>query len=632
MIKVGDDEWIFGGFRPIRRMKPKKFYQTHGSGGGSNYGLLSYLLAQGTNGSTNVKAKLAYPDWSGVGVWSVGTNYSKSDRVQWPSTSSPLVWRASVDISSGGLNPTLNSNWQLISGIDFIQDSGDATNFFRYKISWNKDEFLRIMGIDYGTVSETNFEWTYSSLINGWIGTSVSSIAIPTSHPTSRTFTTQAGLNLVNGATLTIKGGSNQYFLGTITAYDNGTGVTTVSSTLNVGSGTLSSWKIYNYRMPGFGNSTLPSGSNSFSTTNNGEVMMGEFTTGALFFRHGTSAGGKDWLFHYTGGPNIANPPADVSISCYNPAGAVAVDLVWRDLLTGTHTFTATVVNATNGSSSNTTAFYHLSSDTSISMTFSHRYHFDQFTVTQQITGASDSFGEFAYQVKKNGTGDTPAWFPDHNSALTGVSSSRVYTVNGVVVNAPVTNPDTNPYLYKYQTVTNVVLTQTGQFNHPTSGAACTFACTHTVTRTGILYDLTLTWLDTMLIATGYNNMVFVNEGWFDKMKTAGGEYVADPADGVPVNLSATQKNQDSYLFYSTDGSAPEKDLVLSQYWPLAVANWRVGLSNLGTPFIQNFSGANAGSKLYPYVFNNYVTSISEVMNIKGMIYLGKITDANSNL
>ncbi len=89
----------------------------------------------------------------------------------------------------------------------------------------------------------------YYSEIAGWgvltvVGTSVSSVATPTSHPTSRTLTTQTGLTLYPGTIVTLQSGS-VYFRATVTTYNTLTGSLVVSSFLNVGSGTFSSWDIY---------------------------------------------------------------------------------------------------------------------------------------------------------------------------------------------------------------------------------------------------------------------------------------------------------------------------------------------------------------------------------------------------
>lgn len=84
----------------------------------------------------------------------------------------------------------------------------------------------------------------------GWnsfasVGTSGSSVTIPTSHPASKSLTTQTGLSLYPGQDIKVQNDSTHYFRGQVTSYDTSTGALVVSSYANEGSSTLSSWTIY---------------------------------------------------------------------------------------------------------------------------------------------------------------------------------------------------------------------------------------------------------------------------------------------------------------------------------------------------------------------------------------------------
>ena len=73
------------------------------------------------------------------------------------------------------------------------------------------------------------------------------------------------------------------------------------------------------------------------------------------------------------------------------------------------------------------------------------------------------------------------------------------------------------------------------------------------------------------------------------------------------------------------------KDLVLAQAWPNKARDWRTGLPNVGTPFVQDFSGT-AGWKFYPSAYTTYNVAINEILINEGRLLLGKITNANANL
>jgi len=72
--------------------------------------------------------------------------------------------------------------------------------------------------------------------------TSTTSNAIPTSHPTSKTFTVGSGLPYTAGQKIVCRGAVGSYFWGTVSSYSGTTLV--VSSLGNVGTGTFTSWII----------------------------------------------------------------------------------------------------------------------------------------------------------------------------------------------------------------------------------------------------------------------------------------------------------------------------------------------------------------------------------------------------
>lgn len=77
-------------------------------------------------------------------------------------------------------------------------------------------------------------------------GTSTSSIAIPGSHPATRTFTTQTNLSIVAGGIIKVQYDASNYFRAVITSYNASTGVVTCDSFAEIGSGTYTAWTIYN--------------------------------------------------------------------------------------------------------------------------------------------------------------------------------------------------------------------------------------------------------------------------------------------------------------------------------------------------------------------------------------------------
>lgn len=77
------------------------------------------------------------------------------------------------------------------------------------------------------------------------VGTSVSGITIPTSHPGTVSLTTNTGLSIVKGRVIKLYNDSTHYICGVVLSYDSITGALVVTSYSNIGTGTFSSWTVY---------------------------------------------------------------------------------------------------------------------------------------------------------------------------------------------------------------------------------------------------------------------------------------------------------------------------------------------------------------------------------------------------
>jgi hypothetical protein len=147
-----------------------------------------------------------------------------------------------------------------------IADAVEMSLKVRYE--WQKFAPIDINGLFIGTNSLNDFEpvtmpigWSFRQTVNdvdyyfneglGWSkeatwGTSTTSVAIPTTHPTSKTFTTQTGLSIVAGGVIKVQYNATNYFRAVITSYNATTGSLTCESFAEIGSGTYTSWTIYN--------------------------------------------------------------------------------------------------------------------------------------------------------------------------------------------------------------------------------------------------------------------------------------------------------------------------------------------------------------------------------------------------
>ncbi len=132
----------------------------------------------------------------------------------------PVLFYTSFDLSGGGttnifgsqLQPWVRIKWRLLlkgAGVDY---------YFHERIGWNRMD---------------------------QVSSSSSSVAIPTSHATTKTLTIATGLTLTPGQLVTLENDATHYFRATITSYDTTSGVLVVSSYANVGTGTFTSWSLY---------------------------------------------------------------------------------------------------------------------------------------------------------------------------------------------------------------------------------------------------------------------------------------------------------------------------------------------------------------------------------------------------
>ena len=686
------------------------------SGSNADFGLLSYLKKQAGNGSSNMKIKLSYDGTTSggkyKGVWLAATTYGANEIVNYPS-GSPLYWRSKAGGNVGN-DPILTdpTYWYLECGVDILQDSGDGVNFYRYTLGFRNDDFIRLQKLQYGTYANTGLSTLNFQNHNALLySSSVTSIALPASNPTSRTFTMGTGLDVADSATLgtsvdsfsipttqgvsvsltvntglsitpgeslsiyndathffvivavsynsgtglltgrlvvnvgtgsfsswtikrekliTIVNSTVNYFAAVVQTYNSVTGSTTVNSVYSTASGTLASWTIKN----GFNPMPDPGADNDLNFKVMGQYFIGSFTGTAVRFSHLRSTTGMGMKFVYLSGPDSGNLPADITVDTYHATlSTVVTDTALQNLTYGTHTVLVIGVSSPGGGT-NTAGWYKSSSSNNASKTLFGAINFDVFTETAPIVSSwsPESEGEFAYSFRDTDSGDTAQWQPEHSNVLTTTGRSRIFTVNGVSIDVSTISSVTNPYLYRYGTFTSFSLSQTLNIIHPqAAGNVSTLSMLHSFDSNGLYYKKTETALQAFFIAIGYNNMIQINEAGFNKIKAENGNYISRPADNTIVNLSGSEANQGSYLFYSTSGASPIKDLVLAQHWPNKARDWRTGLPNSGTSFVQDFSGA-AGWKFYPVAFSGYSVANGEVLVHECRLLLGKIINANSNL
>lgn len=679
---------------------------------GDNFGLLSDLLGQTDNGSSDIKIRMM---WNGVasggeftGTWSAATTYSNRDLVVYPSNSQ-LVFRANQSTSAGQSPDTHPAKWDLEVGLEMVQNIGNG-KYTRYLLGIRNDDMVRLNGIERGAYTTSAFIRRQSNYVGGYatvsIGTSSTSMTLGSSHPAAKTLTTGTGLGISNSATLgsssssfaiptthpstlsvtlpsglslntgdyvTMYGDANNFFVFVIARYDNTTGAAYGASTLHVGTGSFSNWTvkrerlIYVFRTADAAKNfyalvqSYDSGTGvlNFNTANNtgtgthsdwtiqeakqppnpgtsdvlfinnanntfgthGTWVYGTFHGDRLQHRGSKDNRGTGFLYVYVDGPDIANPPADVTIDTYNASLITAQSTnVFTGLTKGTHSFIAFVKVSPTGASANTRAW--LSADSNgAEYSYNEMYEYDVFTpdITAGPTGA-ESFGAVAYRFRDSNAANTPQWVPEHANVQTAMGrDGRVFTIDNTILNH--SNED-DPFMFKFRDFTSATLTQTVDVVHPqATGNMASLVATHTFDRNGVYYKMLFTWLQSGVIETGYNNMVFLGNSWFNKIKAQDGAVIDRPADNTSVNLTAGQKDQASYLFYST-GADPLDKFVIGQFWPNITRDWRIGGANLGTPFVQDFAGAS-NAKFYPWVYSNYAFAVNDVMTVEGRLYGG---------
>lgn len=687
-----------------------------GNSSGVNYGLLSTLLQQPGNSGVSLKARTFF---NGItsgghykGTWASGTAYAQYDLVTY---FSPLIWRSNQATLAGQSPDTHPAKWDIQVGVEMLQDLGGGF-YSRCSLGIRNDSMIRLNGLEVGTYSTLSFGRRESNYIgNGataTIGTSVTSFATPSSHPSSRTLTTGAGLSaslpdsetlsgtcddtfsiptttptfltltlpteltLTKGETITLYGNASNFVVVIVARYDSGTGAFYGASTNSVGSGSFSSWTIKRERLiyiydttdatgknfyclvqtydNGTGSLVVNSVANTSSITNAdwtisraktpnnptsstalffnnsnttaysvGHWMLGSFTGDRLVMRSEKDSRGLDWEYVYLHGdePNI---PANVIVSTYNatPLSGQLTN-VFTGLTKGTHYFMA--VSKVAASGTNTRAW--INSDTDVGFSsFSEHYEYDTFTPIV-IAGPSggESFGEIAYSFRDTDGSDTPQWLPEHSNILTTYGTSKTLTIDGAIVSL---SDENAPYMNKFRDVTsNVQLLQTLDIQHPQAiGSMGTMNVTHKFDRNGLYYKIIQTWSQAGLITTGYNNMVFLGDAWFNKVLCEDLQVINRPADLTSENLTASQESQRSYLFYST-GADPLNDYVIGLAFPNKTRDWRIGGANRGVPFIQSFSAGAGNAKFYPHIYSNYAFVVDEVMTVEGRLYLGNKGD-----
>jgi hypothetical protein len=249
-----------------------------------NLGLLSSLLSQSGNQSTDIMLKTAYvgPP-AGKGNWNSASAYGQGEIRAYP-IGSPIMWRikTATTVSAGEDPPISNPKWELAIGVDMIQNMGNG-KWARTTLHHDEGEWIKMGPMEIGTYAPSRF--TYDpSLPPNYVGngsliisTSTTSLTIPTTHPTSRTITIGTGLTIPNsvsvgtcntsfaiptthatpldvvlstgqsispGDSITLYGDANNFVVCTVGRYFSGTGVAHLGSVAHVGSGTFSSWTV----------------------------------------------------------------------------------------------------------------------------------------------------------------------------------------------------------------------------------------------------------------------------------------------------------------------------------------------------------------------------------------------------
>lgn len=685
--------------------------------GGVNYGLLTDLLNQsGNDGQCKVRTIFNGIVSGGEyqGSYNNVATYSKNQIIGYPVDSAPLRYRANQSTSAGQSPDTNPEKWDLQVGIEWLQDLGGGF-YSRYSMGIRNDAMIRLNGLEVGTYANSSFTRRSSFYDVTGLGTttSVTSMAIPSSHPSSRTIIVGTGLNIPNSATLSgtctdnfaiptthptlairnlpsglnlvtgdlivMYGDASNFFGYVIARYNNATGVAYGASTFHVGSGTFSSWTLKKERLiyiertadpvgknlyclaqtydSATGSLTFNSINNTGTTTNsdwtiyisakqpssipasnnsryNGTQSNNPFGTYGLWhmkmfqgnrlIHNSTKANnGTGWVYIYVDGPDLSSPPSDVEIDTYNPIIISQGTLTFDNLTSGVHTIIAFSKVSASGSSTNTRPYIDAGTTTP-NHSFLEQYNYDVFTPTITLGArGGESFGEIAWRFRDVDVGDATHWLPEHSGIITTELVSKSLLIDGVVVDM---SDENAPYQLKFKDASIALLTQSLKIVHPqATGDMGSMATTHSFGSKGVDYIIQVTWAQAGLIETGYNNMIFLGEAWFNKVLGQDAQVIVRPPDNTSENLSESEAGQQSYLFYST-GTSPLEDYVIGQFWANPARDWRTGLPNVGIPFIQDFTGS-ANAKWYPVAFSNYPFAQDEAVIVQGKLFIGNKGD-----
>lgn len=172
----------------------------------------------------------------------------------------PVNKMLSISVSDG--------SFKLISPEFDVKTISDAVELsLKVKYSWASYAPIDINGlsIGYNTLNAPRphympIGWMLRFTVNsvdyyfneglGWnrsasIGTSTTSVTIPTILPSAKTFTTQAGLSLGAGSIIKVLNSVANYFRAVVVTYNDSTGVVDCDAFAFIGSGTYTSWTIY---------------------------------------------------------------------------------------------------------------------------------------------------------------------------------------------------------------------------------------------------------------------------------------------------------------------------------------------------------------------------------------------------
>lgn len=244
--------------------------------------LLQSLWDQPNNRSTNIKIKVA-PVANTNSNWSASLAYTRGDMRIYPSDSG-VMWVAKENVGSGEAPPTSNSKWDLGTALWMAQDSGDGVHYFLTTLQRQSDGWVRANGFSYGTIEPASYTFGSSNYNDNALTnqTSASSVSVPTTHPSSRSWTTATGLSIPNSATIgtctdsfaiptttgtamsrnlptglsvvagdtiTFYGDASNFFVCVVARYNSATGEFYGFSVRSVGTGTFASWTLKTERL-----------------------------------------------------------------------------------------------------------------------------------------------------------------------------------------------------------------------------------------------------------------------------------------------------------------------------------------------------------------------------------------------